>query len=193
MSKKIRKPSRVLVIPIVAAATLFSFLALKWQWLTSGECIAIVVTGIGSLVAILIVGYFAWRQVQGQLQTLEKDRHSDLILRFCERWDSPRLIESRQHISQCITSGKSLADHLEECEKHDVAEFLVLIGVADFFEDMAFLVRNDYLGEIKLVEGLFGASILLYHDYYSRHIEKHRKDGVYEHFDWLATSIKGMK
>lgn len=173
---------------------------LKVMW-PSWKEYQVLVTAFSSVAAMLLAAFFAWRQgikqlrsawlrTQQQLEDAERDRHSDLLMRFSERWESPWLRRGREAIWKMAKEKQNLGEAIDNYEETDVQEMLKLTSVGDFFEDMGFLAKNDYLKPLSLINALFGLSIEKYYRLYAPYIEKHRVDKVYDLFEWLANNIK---
>ena len=135
----------------------------------------------------------AWLRTRRELEDAEKDRHSDLVMRLCERWESPWLRKGRKAIWEIVKEKQDLGNAIDKCEETDVPKMLELTSVGNFFEDMGFLVRNDYLKPLSLVNAIFGLPIENYYERYAPYIEKHKDEEIYDQFEWLAKEIIGRE
>ncbi len=156
----------------------------EWQTLITGLC---------SVAAILIAAYVAWKQgvtqLRHELHIARLDRHSNLIMRLCERWDSEWLRQGREAIWRINKNGENLSQKITEYESADVCKWLELTAVANFFEDIGFLVRNSYLEPVNLIKDIWENSVEQYYTFYAQYIEQHKQEGVYNNFEWLANKI----
>lgn len=147
-------------------------------------CTAIIAIGTAVIAASIVF-------LRGQLKSAEKDRHSDLLMRFSERWESPWLRQGREAIWKINQAKQDLGDAIDAYDNTNVREMLKLTSVADFFEDMGFLAKNKYLKPLPLIEALFGPSIKKYYKFYAPYIEKHKTEEIWDQFKWLANNIRG--
>ena len=149
------------------------------------SCIGTAIIAIGTVVIAVSIVF-----LRGQLKSAEKDRHSDLLMRFSERWESPWLREGREAIWKINQAKQNLGKTIDSYKKTNVPEMLKLTSVGDFFEDIGFLARHDYIKPLELIDALFGPSIEEYHKLYSSFIKKHKAKEIYDNFDWLANKLK---
>lgn len=178
---KLRKAwPHVLVLPFIAVIVMCVLWWKEWQTLVS----------VG---AILLAAYIAWdqamRQLRGEMHNARVDRHSGLIMRLSERWESPWLRRGRAAIWEINKKSENLAQKIEESERDNVNKFFQLTAVGDFFEDIGFLVRNKYLEPLDLIEDIWKQAIMHYYSCYRQYIQQHAKEEVYNNFKWLADEM----
>jgi len=149
------------------------------------SCIGTAIIAIGTVVIAASIVF-----LRGQLKSAEKDRHSDLLMRFSERWESLWLRQGREAIWKLVQAKQNLSEAIDTYENTNVREMLKLTSVGDFFEDMGFLAKNEYLKPLSVIEALFGPSIEKYYQLYAPYIKKHKAERVYDQFEWLANNIK---
>ena len=161
--------------------------ALWWkEWQT-------LITGVCSVAAILIAAYVACKQgvkqLRSELHVARVDRHSNLIMQLCERWDSEWLRQGREAIWRINKNGENLSQKIAEYGNTNICKWLELIAVANFFEDIGFLLKNGYLEPVNLIKDIWENSIKRYYTLYSHYIEQHKQEEVYNNFEWLVNEI----
>ena len=177
-------PYYVLAIVFITVIVMCALWWKEWQTLITGLC---------SVAAILIAAYIAWRQgmtrLRDELHNARVDRHSNLIMRLYERWDSEWLLRGREAIWRINKNGENLSQKIAEYENTDVYKWLELTAVANFFEDIGFLVKNGHLEPMNLIKDIWENSIRKYYTLYSQYIEQHKQEKVYDNFEWLVNEI----
>jgi len=135
-----------------------------------------------------------------QLWNIKKSRCSDLLMRLDQIWDSNDYIRSRSMINQ-DTSGltleeasQNLKELLVSLDESNTEEYFIMIRIANFFENLGFLVCKNYLNHKDAFE-LFGSSAQRYWKLFSEFARYRRYDGTpkqqdaWIHFEILGTTI----
>ena len=152
---------------------------------TALMAIAIVVTAIFAIV---------------QLWNVKKTRCSDLLMRLDQIWDSNDFIHSRSMINQHAgeltleEASKSLKELLVSLDKTNAEDYFIMVRIANFFENLGFLVCIGYLNHKDAYE-LFGASAERYWKLFSEFTNYRRYGGepkqrdAWIYFESLGTRI----
>ncbi len=134
-----------------------------------------IVTAIGSLLAggTLLVGvgtaFFALRQIA----EARRDRQVQIIAELGRRWDEDQLVEARAMVVKY--DNVQLADKVARAlEGTDTKEYLELLRVPNYFEDLALMAESGGL-ERDLVRRAFGPMVTRTWDYWELAIAKMRE------------------
>ncbi len=146
--------------------------------------------------AIVITAIFAIVQ----LWNIKKARCSDLLMRLDQIWDSNDFIRSRSMINQKASgstlkeASQKLKESLVSLDKANAEEYFIMIRIANFFENLGFLVCKDYLNYNDALE-LFGSSVHRYWKLFSE-FTRYRRDSTtlkqpeaWKHFESLSVRI----
>ena len=133
-----------------------------------------------------------------QLWNIKKSRCSDLLMRLDQIWDSNDYICSRSMINQHASGStleecsQSLKELLVSLNESNAEEYFIMGRVANFFENLGFLVYKDYLNHKEALE-IFGSTAQRYWKlfsefaYYQRHNGMPEQPDAWIHFESLST------
>lgn len=130
-----------------------------------------------------------------QLSHAVRERHSALILRLSERWDSQDMEQSRQAIATLHSQNIRVGDKLWELESQGGGrgEYYDLLRVGSFFEDLGMAVTKDWISA-REAEERFGPAITnywpLYEGYASAWDTKDATQGVFLNFQRLYHEVR---
>jgi len=156
------------------------------DWTLTWNTVLAISTAIMAL-AIVITAIFAIVQ----LWNIKKSRCSDLLMRLDEIWDSNDYIRSRAMINQhaggsTLEEGShNLRESLVSLDEANAEEYFIMIRIANFFENLGFLVYKDYLNRKDALE-LFGSSAQRYWKLFFEFTSYRRYDGTPKQRDaWI--------
>lgn len=140
---------------------------------------------VGILAFVTAIGALFW--ARERVRHMEKDRHSDLILRLSQRWESDAMRQSREAVANVDIQWKRLDTTLRKARKTAPEYWIKLLMVANFFEDVGFLTKRGYLYPRELIMELFSGPIEHYYKIYERFIKtvrvEQQREGIYEWFE----------
>jgi len=151
--------------------------------------IVIAVAASLTVAILLVAAVFALYQ----LHSMESARKAQLLTDLSRRWDEEPLLESRRALKTYKDKdGRELWRALKYLEKKNHEQYYVLLIVANFYEDLAVLIKEKCLG-LELVKNILGGAIRHYYDLYEVSIRELRKEyqdrSIYENFEDLAKKV----
>ena len=165
------------------------------DWTLTWNTVLAISTAIMAL-AIIATAVFA----SVQLWNIKKARCSDLLMRLDQIWDSNDYICSRSMINQHASgstfeeASQNLKESLVPLDEANAEEYFIMVRIANFFENLGFLVCKGYLNHKDAFE-LFGSSVQRYWKLFSEFAYYRRCDGTpkqqdaWIHFESLGTTI----
>ncbi len=148
------------------------------------------VLAISTAVMVLAIGatvIYAWLTVRHN----KKARYSDLLMRLHQIWDSKAYIQSRRMVNQYCsgTTPEEECQNLKEAivtfDETDAEEFYIIVRISNFFENLGFLGRKEYIIREDALE-LFGAAARYYWNYFSATAQYLRFEAVKKQPDaWI--------
>jgi len=158
------------------------------------------VLAISTSVMALAIGITAAFAI-GQWLHFKKSRYSALLMQIIEMWNSTDYIRARNMISQhaCGKTAEETADKFKESmislDNNNAEEYLVMVKVANFFENLGFLTcKKDYLTREDAIE-LFGGAARHYWNMFSalakydRSEREVKRPDVWIYFEKLALEV----
>lgn len=149
-----------------------------------------------ALMALAVTGTAVFAIVQ--LWSIKKARCSDLLMRLDQIWDSNDYIHSRTIINQHASGSTleegshNLRESLVSLDEANAEEYFIMIRIANFFENLGFIVYKDYLNRKDALE-LFGSAAQRYWKLFFEFTCYRRYDGTpkqpdaWIHFESLST------
>ena len=166
-----------------------------YEWTLTWNTVLAISTAVMA-VAIVATAIFAIVQ----LWNVKKARCSDLLMRLDQMWDSNDYIRSRSMINQHASdstlekASQNLKELLVSLDETNAKEYFIMVRIANFFENLGFLVCKGYLNHKDAFE-LFGSSAQRYWKLFSEFAHYRRYDGTpkqqdaWIHFESLGTTI----
>lgn len=127
--------------------------------------------------AIVVTAVFAIVQ----LWNIKKSRCSDLFMRLDQIWDSNDYICSRSMINQHAIgstleeASQNLKESLLSLSEANAEEYFIMVRIANFFENLGFLIYKNYLTHKEASE-LFGSAAQRYWNLFSEFVRYRRYD-----------------
>lgn len=143
------------------------------------EFITLVIMFIGLVIAL-------WQL----LWSMPPRRHIDIILNFNRTWQSEAFTEAKVIANQ---NAGNLKEMIERYDTENRKEYWLLVGIANFFEDLGTLVKKKQLN-FEEVEDHFGPQIYHYYQLFKPWIEARRleRSDLYDYFKSLAEKIEQL-
>jgi len=132
------------------------------DWTLTWNAVLAISTVIMALAIIVTAGFAIV-----QLWNIKKSRCSDLLMRLDQIWDSNDYIRSRSMINQHASgstleeASQNLKESLVSLSEANAEEYFIMVRIANFFENLGFLVYKDYLNRKDALE-LFGSAVRRY-------------------------------
>jgi hypothetical protein len=132
-----------------------------------------------------------------QLSHIKKSRYSGLLMQLHQTWESKEYTRPRRLINQhCGNStmeeaSQKLKESLKSWDETDAEEFYSVVRLANFFENLGYLVCNGHLGREDALE-LFGSTAKRYWELLFVSINYHRTErenpqpDAWIYFEYLA-------
>jgi len=167
-----------------------------YDWMLTWNMVLAISTAVMAL-AIIITAVFAIVQ----LLNVKKARCSDLLMRLNQVWDSDEYIRSRRTVNRHASGlnleeqSQSLKESLIAYNDYNAEEYFIMIRVANFFENLGFLIGKKYINRKETLE-LFGSAANRYwklfsqFTYYRRNDCTPKQEDAWEYFQTLSTNPK---
>ncbi|MFC1978653.1 hypothetical protein ACFLVP_01560 [Chloroflexota bacterium] len=181
----------ILVTLVVLAGLIVFFI--NWQscstWICAHEALA--ACFIAS--AVMIVG---WVWALRTLTSMKHTRHVEILLEMGRYWDGDMGRGIWSQIAE-KASSEEFAQTMENYKENKPEDYHRLISFANFFEDMGFLAKENYI-EKKKILSIYTMPILRTYEKYKDWVEKLQKieeeagykPQAYSYFKWLVDEAK---
>ena len=147
---------------------------INWGWLETHQAFV-----AGSIGACLLL--YAAAVAMFQLRAARRTSYADLLVRLNEEWNSDAFIASRhlmlklapvemEQEEQC----RKVTERMRAVEKENHKDYFLLTRPLDFFEELAFLIRKNYI-PIEHARRTFGGSMITYYKLFEDYVKEMRK------------------
>lgn len=157
---------------LLCVVEVFHLTGTTWDWLRSCiDCIWLenyqgFVVGVIGASLLLAASIFAILQ----LRAARRISYADLLIRLAMDWNCDEFVKSRKRILEVapielseVEQRSRLKKQFLIAQKESSEDFFILTKPLDFFEDLAFLIRKNYI-PMEDVSRTFGDAMVVYHD-----------------------------
>lgn len=172
------------------------------------------VTGIGTAL-LAIVAILALRFTYTQITQYRKDskeqranelslreqardaRNAETFINISQRWHDEVFHEARRNIKKhlAVDGPEGLSTKLFALQSADDPQFLQMVVLLDFFEELAILVRYHAIS-FEMADNAFGSTACRYWEIFQPFVVSLRREpinsGSYEEFENFAKKISGL-
>lgn len=165
---------------------------INWNWLKEYQAFIVGITGASLLLWAAIVA-------MRHLRAARRTSYADLLARLSGEWNSDSFIKSRHLIMQLAPldldekeQRRRVNERMKMVEQQGNIDYFLLTRPLDFFEELAFLVRNKYI-PLEHARRTFGGPMVSYYKLFEDYVEEMRKmPGNAEAYKELEYVIKQL-
>lgn len=165
---------------------------IDWSWLETYQAFA-----AGSIGAFLLLWAAVFAAIQ--LRATRRTSYADLLVRLAEEWNSDSFIASRylmmklapvtmdQEEQQC-----KVTERMKIAEQEGHKDYFLLTRPLDFFEELAFLIRKNYI-PLEDARRTFGGPMVNYYKLFEDYVKEMRKlpgdEHAYEELEHIVKKL----
>lgn len=165
---------------------------IDWSWLEKYQ--GFVVGSIGACLLLWAAGVATF-----QLRAARRTSYADLLGRLTEEWNSDSFIKSRHLIMQLAPvemdleeQRRKVTERMRIAEQENHEDYFLLTRPLDFFEELAFLVRKNYI-PLEHARRTFGGPIITYYKLFEDYVKEMRQElGNEDAYKELEKVIEGL-
>ena len=165
---------------------------IDWSWLQTYQAFV-----AGSIGACLLL----WAAVVAmfQLRAARRTSYADLLVRLAEEWNSDSFIVSRQLMMELAPvemdqeeQRRKVTERMRTTEQKSDKDYFLLTRPLDFFEGLAFLIRQHYI-PLEDACRTFGGPMITYYKLFEDYVEEMRQEpGNEDAYKELEKVIKNL-
>ncbi len=166
---------------------------IDWGWLQRYQALAVGSVGAFLLLWAVVIAMF-------QLRAATRTSYADLLGRLAEEWNSDSFIVSRHLMMKLapITMDqeeqqRKVTERMKIAEQEGHEDYFLLTKPLDFFEELAFLIRKNYI-PLEDARRTFGGPMVSYYNLFEAHVKEiMRKQPGNEHaYEELQHVVKDL-
>lgn len=165
---------------------------INWSWLKTYQTFV-----AGSIGAFLLL----WAAVVAmfQLRAARRTSYADLLVRLAEEWNSDSFIESRRLVMRLTPVGmeqekqrSQVMERMKTAEQKGHNDYFLLTRPLDFFEELAFLIRKNYI-LLEDARRTFGGPMVNYYKLFEDYVKEMRKipgdENAYKELEHIVENL----
>lgn len=165
---------------------------INWNWLKEYQAFVAGSVGVFLLLWAAVVAMF-------QLRAAGRTRYADLLSRLSVEWNSDSFIESRYLMMQLAPirleekeQRHRVTKRMKMVEQQGNKDYFLLTRPLDFFEELAFLIRQKYI-PLEDARRTFGGPMVYYYNVFEDYIKEMRQspgdEGAYKELEYVVKQL----
>lgn len=167
---------------------------INWSWLQRYQAFVAGSIGACLLLGAAVVAVF-------QLRAARRTSYADLLVRLVEEWNSDPFIESRQLMMELAPlemdekeQCHKVTERMRKVQQESHKDYFLLTRPLDFFEELAFLNRKNYI-PLEDVHRTFGEPMVAYYKLFEDCVQEMRavpgNEDAYKELEKVVEKLKG--
>ena len=164
---------------------------LIWSWVDEHEPLAVGILGSGIVIA-------GWIWARRTILSMKRGQELEILLNLGHYWDRGMGMEIWAKIGEIERRKGNFTNTLKYYRDNYSADYLLMLSLPNFFEDVGWLVKSRYI-ELGKILALYSLPISRTYQQYEdwikilRQEEKNTgiKPQIYDYFIWLASKARG--